>query len=41
MLVQLVADGKGRPPSWVLTGGNVGDTTMMSATLDQVRVPQA
>jgi len=25
----------------VLTGGNVNDTTMMAATLDQVRVPRA
>ena len=26
---------------WVLTAGNVNDTTMMTATLDQIRVPRA
>ena len=39
--VHLVADGLGRPLSWMLTGGNVNDTTMMAATLDAVRVPRA
>jgi transposase len=39
--VHLVADGKGRPLSWVLTGGNINDTTMMTAVLDGIRVPRA
>ena len=38
--VHLVADGLGRPLGWVLTGGNVNDTTMLAATLDAVRVPR-
>ena len=33
-------DGKGRPLSWVLTGGNINDTTMMTAVLEQIRVPR-
>lgn len=39
--VHMVADGKGRPLSWVLTGGNINDTTMMITVLDQVRVQRA
>src|SRR6266540_3065286 len=38
--VHLVVDGKGRPLSWALTGGNVNDTTMMTAILDDIRVPR-
>jgi Transposase DDE domain len=38
--VRLVVDGKGRPLSWALTGGNVNDTTMMTAVLDDIRVPR-
>jgi transposase len=38
--VHLVCDGRGRPLSWVITGGNINDTTMMAATLDQIRVPR-
>lgn len=36
--VHLVCDGRGRPLSWVITGGNINDTTMLAATLDQIRV---
>jgi transposase len=39
--VHLVADGRGRPLGWVLTGGNVNDTTMMTTVLDHIRVPRA
>jgi len=39
--VHLVADGKGRPLSWLATAGNVNDTTMMSAVLDGIWVPRA
>jgi len=38
--VHLVADGKGRPLGWVLTGGNINDTTMMATTLEHIRVPR-
>jgi len=38
--VHLVADGRGRPLAAVLTAGNINDTTMMAATLDQIRVPR-
>lgn len=38
--VHLVCDGRGRPLSWVITGGNINDTTMTAATLDQMRVPR-
>lgn len=37
--VHLVADGAGRALSWTLTGGNIADTVMMTATLDTIRVP--
>lgn len=30
--VHLVCDGRGRPLGWVITGGNINDTTMMVAT---------
>ncbi|MGF3998982.1 transposase, partial [Staphylococcus aureus] len=39
--VHLVADGKGRPLSWVATAVNVNDTTMLAAVLDGIRVPRA
>lgn len=38
--VHLVCDGKGRMLSAVLTGGNVNDTTMFAATLEDIRVPR-
>lgn len=38
--IHLVADGRGRPLSMVLTPGNVNDTTMMAATIDLIRVPR-
>jgi transposase len=34
----LVADGKGRALAFVLTGGQVADTTMLPDTLDEIRV---
>jgi transposase len=37
----LVCDGKGRPLGFVLTGGQVADTVMLPATMDQIRVPTA
>ncbi|MDS0200670.1 IS5 family transposase [Microbacterium imperiale] len=36
-----VCDGRGRPLSWVITGANINDTTMMTATLEQIHVPRA
>ncbi|WP_369011266.1 transposase [Rhodococcus sp. PAE-6] len=39
--IHLVCDGRGRPLSWVISGGNINDTTMMTATLEQIRVPRA
>jgi transposase len=39
--VHLVTDGKGRPLGWVLTGGNITDTTMMTTVLDGIHVPRA
>lgn len=38
--IHLVADGKGRPLSMLLTAGNVNDTTMMVAVLERIRVPR-
>lgn len=38
--VHLVADGRGRPLSMIVTAGNVNDTTMMPAVLDRIRVPR-
>ncbi|WP_139346878.1 IS5 family transposase, partial [Sinomonas mesophila] len=38
--LHLVSDGKGRMLGGVLTAGNVNDTTMMAATLEQIRVPR-
>jgi hypothetical protein len=37
----LVADGKGRALAFILTGGQVADTTMLPATLDEIRVTGA
>lgn len=37
----LVADGKGRALAFVLTGGQVVDTTMLPDTLDEIRVAGA
>ena len=37
----LVCDGKGRPLGFVITGGQVADTSMLAETLDQIRVPGA
>lgn len=39
--VHLVADGRGRPLGMMVTGGNVNDTTMMAAVLEDIRVPRA
>lgn len=39
--MHLAADGKGRPLGMVVTAGNVNDTTMFAATLDDIRVPRA
>jgi transposase len=39
--VHLVCDGRGRPLGWVLTGGHINDTTMMSTVLESIRVPRA
>jgi len=35
----LVCDGKGRPLAFVLTGGQVADTSLLIETLSQIRVP--
>jgi transposase len=37
----MVTDGKGRMLSAVLTVGNINDTTMLAATLEQIRVPRS
>lgn len=39
--IHLVTDGRGRPLSMVLTGGNINDTTMMIETLERIRVPRS
>lgn len=36
-----VADGRGRPLGMMVTGGNVNDSTMMTAVPDDIRVPRA
>lgn len=38
--VHLVCDGRGRPLGWVITGGNINDTTMMTTALDEILVPR-
>ena len=37
----MVCDGRGRPLGMLITGGNVNDTTMMTAVLEDIRVPRA
>lgn len=37
--IHLVADGRGRPLSMVLTPGNINDTTMLADTIERIRVP--
>ncbi|GAB3189591.1 hypothetical protein GCM10027061_11190 [Nesterenkonia suensis] len=39
--LHLVADGRGRPLGMMITGGNINDTTMMTAVLEEIRVPRA
>ncbi|GEM_PF-3796742 len=36
-----VRDGKGRPLAFIMTGGQIADTSMLIDTLDQIRVPGA
>ncbi len=38
--IHLVADGRGRPLSMVLTPGNINDTTMLADTIDRISVPR-
>jgi transposase len=38
--LHMATDVKGRMLSAVLTAGNINDTTMMAATLEQIRVPR-
>lgn len=38
--IHLVCDGRGRPLSMILTGGNINDTTMLVETMEQIRVPR-
>ncbi|GAA1062022.1 hypothetical protein GCM10009573_34500 [Agromyces bracchium] len=35
----LVCDGRGRPLAFILTGGQVADTSMLTETISQIRVP--
>lgn len=37
--IHLVADGRGRPLSMVLTPGNINDTTMLAGTIELISVP--
>jgi len=37
----VVRDGRGRPLGMMITGGNINDTTMMTAVLEDIRVPRA
>ncbi len=39
--LHLVCDGRGRPLGMLITGGNINDTTMMTAVLEDIRVPRA
>ena len=39
--LHLVCDGRGRPLSMMITAGNINDTTMMTAVLEDIRVPRA
>lgn len=38
--LHLVCDGRGLPLSMMITAGNINDTTMMSAVLENIRVPR-
>nr|WP_157983867.1 transposase [Nesterenkonia muleiensis] len=38
--LHLVCDGCGRPLGMMVTGGNVNDTTMMTAVLEDIGVPR-
>ncbi|WP_292679932.1 IS5 family transposase [Microbacterium sp. SCN 69-37] len=38
--LHLVCDGRGRPLGMMITGGNINDTTMMTAVLEDIRVPR-
>ena len=38
--LHLVCDGRGRPLSMMITAGNINDTTMMTATLEEIHVPR-
>src|SRR3954452_18276906 len=39
--LHVVCDGRGRPLGMMITGGNINDTTMMTAVLEDIRVPRA
>lgn len=39
--VHLAVDGRGLPLSFVVTAGNVNDSTMLDAVLDAIKVPRA
>ena len=39
--LHLVCDGRGKPLGMMITGGNINDTTMMTAVLEDIRVPRA
>src|SRR3954463_4143021 len=39
--LHLVCDGRGRPLRMMIPGGNINDTTMMTAVLEDIRVPRA
>ena len=39
--LHLVCDGRGRALGMMITGGNINDTTMMTAVLEDIRVPRA
>ncbi|WP_395874939.1 IS5 family transposase [Curtobacterium sp. PhB137] len=38
--LHLVCDGRGRPLGMMITGGNINDTTMMTAVLEDIHVPR-
>ena len=39
--LHLVCDGRGRPLGMMITGGNINDTSMMTAVLEDIRFPRA
>lgn len=39
--LHLVCEGRGRPLGMMVTGGTINDTTMMTAVLEDIRVPRA